>query len=53
MSSDEQFNERPRNGPTVNELVHYMLQVEIFGMSKLGSYSGKHCEMTPVSLVIV
>ena len=42
MSSDEQFNERPQSDPTVNELVHYMLQVEIFGMSKLGSYSGKH-----------
>ena len=46
MSSDEQFNERPQNDPT---LVHYMLQVEILGMSKLGSYSGKHCEMTQLS----
>ena len=42
MSCDEQFNERPQNDPTVNELVHHMLQVEIFGMSNLGSYSGKH-----------
>jgi hypothetical protein len=45
MSSDEQFNGRPQSDPTVNELVHYMLQVEIFGMSKLGSYSGKHVHL--------
>lgn len=42
MSSDQQFNERPQNDPTVNELVHYMLQVEILGTFKLGSYSGKN-----------
>ena len=40
MSSDEQFNKRPNNEPSVTELVHYLLQSEIVGMSKLGSYSG-------------
>ena len=40
MSSDEEFNDRPTNDPSVKDLVHYLLQREITGMCKLGSYSG-------------
>ena len=41
VHSGEVFNNRPCDNPTVCELVEYMLQSEILGMSKLGSNSGK------------
>ena len=39
VHSDEVSNNRPCDNPTVCELVEYMLQSEILGMSKLGFYS--------------
>ena len=53
MYSDEVFNNRPSDNPTVHELVEYMLQSELLGMSKLGSYSGKMMSLHNYLMILV